>query len=135
MNNGMNTGYLCFQIVAKYLNVKVPKNSAERFRENAETEMELLRLGKQLGMKVKVGSLSVKKMQKTVVPLIAETKENQYIIILTYKNDSWTILDPLKGTPEVISNDDLLQLISGRILAFGKKNSSSYESNHKFGFR
>ena len=128
----MNTGYLCFQIVAKYLNVKVPKSSAERFGENAETEIELLRLGKQLGMKVKVGRLSVKKMQKTVVPLIAETKENEYLIILAYKNDSWTILNPLKGTPEVLSNDALSECISGRILAFGKKNSSSYESNHKF---
>lgn len=135
MNNGMNTGYLCFQIVAKYLNVKVPKSSAERFGENAETEIELLRLGKQLGMKVKAGRLSVKKMQKTVVPLIAETKENEYLIILAYKNDSWTILNPLKGTPEVLSNDALSECISGRILAFGKKNSSSYESNHKFGFR
>lgn len=135
MNNEMNTGYLCFLIVAKYLNVKVQKNEEERFKGNVDTEVELLHLAKKLEMKVKVGRLSVKKMQKTVVPLIAEKKDGKYIILLAYSNHNWTILDPLKGVPEVVSDETLIQILLGRIIALGKKNSPSEDSKQKFGFR
>lgn len=135
MNNGMNTGYLCFLIMAKYLNINVPKKAEEKFSENAETEIELIRLAKELGLKVKAGRLTVKKMQKTVVPLVAEKKDGNYILLLAYNNAVWTILDPLKGTPEVVSNENLSQCISGRILAFGRKTQGFNDPNQKFGFR
>lgn len=135
MNNERNTGYLCFLVVAKYLNVNVPKNAEEKFGGDVETEVELIHLAKKLGMKVQSGRLSVKRMQKTVVPLIAEKKDGEYIILLTYKEGNWTILDPIKGAPEVVTDDVLSQDISGRILALGKKGSVSHDSNQRFGFR
>lgn len=135
MNHENNTGYLCFVILAKYFNVNIPKNAKDKFCDLEKTEFEMIRLAKELGLKVKAGRLSVKKMQKTVVPLIAEKQDGNYILLLAFHNDTWTILDPLKGIPEMISNDNLSQQISGRILAFGKKTNSFCGSGEKFGFR
>lgn len=135
MQNKVNTGYLCFLIIAKYLGVKVPKEYEENFQDLENTEYKLLRLAKDLKMKVKAGKTTIKKMVNITVPVIAEKKDGEYFIILTHQNRKWSVLDPIKGIPEVIDEEELSDKISGRIIILGKKDSPEGEMNRNFGFR
>lgn len=123
MQNKVNTGYLCFLIIAKYLGVKVPKEYEEKFQDLENTEYKLLRLAKDLKMKVKAGKTTIKKMVNITVPVIAEKKDGEYFIILTHQNRKWSVLDPIKGIPEVIDEEELCDKISGHIIILGKKDS------------
>lgn len=135
MQNKVNTGYLCFLIIAKYFGVKVPKEYEEKFQDLENTEYKLLRLAKDLKMKVKAGKTTIKKMVNITVPVIAEKKDGEYFIILTHQNRKWSVLDPIKGIPEVIDEEELSDKISGRIIILGKKDSPEGEMNRNFGFR
>ena len=135
MQNKMNTGYLCFLIIAKYLGVKVPKEYEERFQDTKDTEYKLLRVANELKMKVKAGKTSLKKMKKLTVPVIAEKKDGEYFIVLTHQDRKWSVLDPLKGNPDAVDETELQELMSGRIMMLGKKNPTEGENNQNFGFR
>ena len=131
----MNTGYVCFLIVAKFLGVAVPKQSEEKFRNPENTEFELLKLARQLGMKAKTGKFSIRKMDKLTVPVIAEKKDGEFIIILNRQEQKWVILDPKNGNPEAVQESELMAMIKGSMFVFGKKGSKGEDEPRKFGFR
>jgi len=133
--NEKNTGYLCFLILAKYLNVNVPGGEAENFADGEDTSYKLLRLAKKLELKVKAGKTNLKKAKSLAMPFIAETGDGEYIIVLNRQKDSYTILNPLKGSPEVISDKEFPRMISGWCMFLGKKRKNMDESERRFGFR
>lgn len=135
MQNKMNTGYLCFLIIAKYLGVKVAKEYEEKFQDDKDTEYKLLRIANELKMKVKAGKTTLKKLKQLAIPVIAEKKDGEYFIVLTHQDRKWTVLDPLEGNPKVIDETELQILMSGRIIILGKKNPTEGENNQNFGFR
>ena len=138
MENSVNTGYLCFLILTKYLGVVVPKEAADKFvsaSDPNETEANLLLLAKKLHMKSHAGNVKIKKLQNRTLPVMAEKKDGEYLLLLSYKSEGWTVLDPIKKAPEVISTDELSNLITGHILIFGKKGKPAEADPKKFGFR
>ena len=138
MENSVNTGYLCFLILTKYLGVAVPKEAADKFvsaSDPNETEANLLLLAKKLHMKSHAGNVKIKKLQNRTLPVMAEKKDGEYLLLLSYKSEGWTVLDPIKKAPEVISTDELSNLITGHILIFGKKGKPAEADPKKFGFR
>ncbi|MBR6094546.1 MAG: type I secretion system permease/ATPase [Lachnospiraceae bacterium] len=138
MESSVNTGYLCFLIIAKYLGVTVPKESSEKFLTASvsdETEANLLILAKKLHMKSRIGDIGIKKLQDSTSPVIAKKKDGEYLLLLSYREEKWTVLDPLKKAPEVISQDELRDMITGHILVFGKKGKVTDADPQKFGFR
>lgn len=138
MANEKNTGYLCFLILAKYLNVNVPGEEEKPFQTGEDTQYKLLRLAKKLNLKVSAGKLSLKrvgKLSKAVTPFIAERLDGEYILVLNQQEDKITILDPLKGSPEIISDKDFTGMTSGWCLFLGKKRKSMDEPDRQFGFR
>lgn len=53
-----NTGYLCFLIVLKMIGVNnYDGRYKERFAEKADTDFEIIRTAKELGLKVKLTKL------------------------------------------------------------------------------
>ena len=122
-------------IVAKFLGVAVPKQSEEKFRNPENTEFELLKLARQLGMKAKTGKFSIRKMDKLTVPVIAEKKDGEFIIILNRQEQKWVILDPKNGNPEAVQESELMAMIKGSMFVFGKKGSKGEDEPRKFGFR
>lgn len=137
MGNSISTAYLCFLVVAKYLDMAVPKDSAEKFTSNLssdEIEKNLLVLAKNLKLKSHAGTIKFNKLKNINTPVIAKKKDGEYILILSFRDDKWTILDPLKKTPETVSDEKLKELITVFIFLFGKKNISS-ENVANFGFR
>lgn len=132
--NNMSTGYLCFLVISKFLNVMVPKDTEELFKGDVSTEYELIRLAKKLNMKVRAGNFSIKKMLSITVPFIVEKKDGEYIIAVKMTKDNVVILDPVKGNPESITFKEFKEMISGRALVFGKKGFKQEDTDKKFGF-
>ena len=138
MENPVNTGYLCFLINAKYLGVSVPKDSSEKFigrSKEEDVEADLLLLSKKLHMKSKAGTISYKKLQSATTPIIAKKNDGEYILLLSYKEGTWTILDPLKKAPETIPDEKLREMLTRHILIFGKKGKIGEADPREFGFR
>mgnify|MGYP002510090697 CR=1 FL=1 len=137
MEQNPNTGYLCFMIAAKFLRMKVPQELAGRFKEEGNTDYELMKAAKELGLKVSAGKLNLKKVENAAVPVIAKLKDGNYLLIVSRRDEhKWTILDPLKGVPETMEEADLLEILSGQVIVLAKRKADpAGEDCRKFGFR
>ena len=113
------------------------KNIESSFSEGVETDLEIIKAAKQLGLKVKLSSFHKKTFSKHNIPVIAKTKDNEFILILGIRDDGCLILNPTDGNPKKISFGKLDELITGDIILIGKKPRDSSEddtSRNKFGF-
>lgn len=136
MQNSTNTGYLSLLIVAKFLGVKVPQEFENRFSDEQNTDYQLIRTAKELGLRVSAGQLRIKKVEKTTVPVIAQLKDGSYLLLVNRQKDKWVILNPLKGTPETIDEASLFHMLSGWVIILGnKKSNPESDGDRKFGFR
>lgn len=135
MKTVINTGYLCYLTILKMLNKTLSSDQDRRFTDkNADMEYEIIRTSKELDLKVKSGKLRNSVLKKMTIPVIAKLKDSNYILILNYQEDKCLIINPTKGRPEYISEQKLKEIITGEIIAIGKKGKN--EDNYKkFGFR
>lgn len=132
----INSGYLCFLIIARYLGIQVPKEYEENFQGCRDTYQEIISVSKKLRLKVSAGKLSLKKVSECTVPVIAKLKDDCYILLLNKQKDKWSILDPTVGNPESIDEQKLLEKLSGYFIIIGKKKYSlDRDSTQRFGFR
>lgn len=132
-----NTGYLCFSIVLKMMGKSISQEEwKNRFeKNNDDVDYEILRTAKELNLKVKAGRLKKKKLKKTKLPVIAKLNDGKYILLVSFQNNGWIILNPLKGQPETISENELYPKLNGYFIVIGKKaTENDEESSKKFGF-
>lgn len=132
-----NTGYLCFSIVLKIIGKSIWQEEwKSRFEGNIENvDYEIIRTARELNLKVKAGRLKMKRLEKTKLPVIAKLKDGNYILLVSYKDNSWIILNPLKGQPETISENELYPKLNGYFIIIGKNMAENdWESSKKFGF-
>ena len=98
-------------------------------------DYEIIRTARELNLKVKAGRLKMKRLEKTKHPVIAKLKDGNYILLVSYKDNSWVILNPLKGQPETISENKLYPKLNGYFIIIGKNMAENdWESSKKFGF-
>lgn len=136
MQTQQNTGYLCYLSVLKMLGITLTKDYGERFKKpDADIDYEIISISKKLGLRVKAGKIKLKKIEKSTIPVIAKLKNGNYILIINHQNKKFLILNPLKGQPEYIEEVNLNNLITGDIIAIGKKGRSINDEYRKFGFR
>lgn len=137
MEQHPNTGYLCFMIAAKFLRMQVPQEFAGRFTEDENTDYELMKAAKELGLKASAGKLNLKKVEDAAVPVIAKLKNGEYLLIVNRRDEhKWTILNPLKGAPETMEESALLEILSGQVIVLARrKTDPAGEDCRKFGFR
>ena len=122
MEQHPNTGYLCFMIAAKFLRMQVPQEFAGRFTEDENTDYELMRAAKELGLKASAGKLNLKKVEDAAVPVIAKLKNGEYLLIVNRRDEhKWTILNPLKGAPETMEESALLEILSGQVIVLARR--------------
>ena len=133
-----NTGYICLMIILRMLEVKADAKSLEHSFDGCEdTDIEIIKAAKQLGLKVKLTGYRKKSLSKLSIPVIAKTKDKEFILILGVHEEGCLILDPKEGNPSKISYDKLDEIISGDIFIIGKKASDPSGNslgNKKFGF-
>ena len=87
MEQNPNTGYLCFMIAAKFLGIQVPQELAGRFTEEENTDYELMKAAKELGLKASAGKLNLKKEENAAVPVIAKLNDGNYLLIVNRKDE------------------------------------------------
>jgi len=120
------------------LEVKADSKDLEfSFSEGVDTDLEIIKAAKQLGLKVKLSSFHKKTFSKHNIPVIAKTKDNEFILILGTRDEGCLILDPKEGNPKKISFGKLDELITGDIILIGKKakdSSGDVAAGKKFGF-
>lgn len=131
-----NNGYLCFRIVLKMLEVKADvKDIEQAFNRDDDIDIGMIRKAKELGLKVKVTPFREKLISKLTVPVITKKPDGSYFLILSRQGESWLIMDPIKGSPEKMSDDKLKEMISGDCIIIGKKAvKGELSGNKKFGF-
>lgn len=129
-----NTGYVCLVVVLKMLGIEFPETYVDRFSGPIDTHVNIVRTARDLSVKVKTGEINVSKLNAVRQPMIAETNSGDYLIVLKKVNSFYFILDPSKGKPEQISREQLINILSGRIIVLGKKGDISEGYNNKFGF-
>ena len=133
------TGYFCFMLVLKLLNVKSNNVQFDYFSDDSSmTDVHIVRAAKEMQLKVKISKFNKKRIQNLRVPIIAKCKDGSYILVLSNNVDKWMIMNPIKGQPENISEEQLIEIIDGDIIIIGKKSSNTDDEldngGKKFGF-
>ncbi len=133
-----NTGYVCLMVVFKMLGIRTDTKILEAsFSDSKDASIAIIKSAKEAGLKTKVTVFRKKLFSKLTVPVIAECRDNGYILILNNQSDKWMIFDPKDGNPKKITTDELKERISGDCIIVGRKASSSDEgsiSSKRFGF-
>ncbi len=60
--NKSNSGYLCFLIAAKFLEIQVPSEFENKFQNTRDIYQEIISTAKKLQIKVSAGKLSKKRL-------------------------------------------------------------------------
>lgn len=78
-----NTAYLSYMVVLRMLGVKTNDEQLEKVFENTkDIDLEIIKSAKQMGLKVKITKFKRKIIEKLTVPVIAECRDGNYILIL-----------------------------------------------------
>ena len=133
-----NTGFVCLMVILRMLEVKADTKKLEAsFSESSDIDLEIIRAAKQLGLKAKLSVYRKKSLLKHNIPVIAKTKDGEYILILGIHEDGCLILDPKEGNPSKVSSEKLDEMITGDVFMIGKKSGDSAgdsPAGKKFGF-
>lgn len=133
-----NTGYICYIIVLKILGVNVQGVQLEqRFGRCQDTDFEIMKVSKELGLKAKFSSVKRCRIDSLSVPVIAKCHDDRYIIIMGRSDSGWKILNPEERQPVNVSDEEIDDMITGDIIVIGRKSNSDagIENNgKKFGF-
>lgn len=134
------TGYICFMIILKMLGIKNDQKALEqKFMKIEDTDIAIIRIAKEMGLKVKAARFSERIFNKLTVPVIARCKDGRYILILAIHEDKCKILEPANGNPSTVHVSELKEKIDGSCIVIGKKYHASDEDSLgtgvKFGFR
>lgn len=134
------TGYICFMIILKMLGIKNDQKALEeKFMKIEDTDIAIIRIAKEMGLKVKAARFSERIFNKLTVPVIARCKDGRYILILGIHEDKCKILEPANGNPSTVHVSELKEKIDGSCIVIGKKYHASDEDSLgtgvKFGFR
>ncbi|WP_077340394.1 type I secretion system permease/ATPase [Pseudocolwellia agarivorans] len=132
----MDTGVISLCIVAQLNNVAVDAEQvAQRFGQSGHllTSIDLTRAAKSLGFKARYTSIldgGKLLLSSKILPVIAETREDQYLVIarMSAQTDSDTetrflVHDPLLKKPQNLTENELISLISGKVLLVTKRES------------
>ena len=94
------TGYICFMIILKMLGIKNDQKALEeKFMKIQDNDIAIIRIAKEMGLKVKAARFSERIFNKLTVPVIARCKDGRYILILGIHEDKCKILEPANGNP------------------------------------
>ena len=116
------TGYICFMIILKMLGIKNDQKALEeKFMKIEDTDIAIIRIAKEMGLKVKAARFSERIFNKLTVPVIARCKDGRYILILGIHEDKCKILEPANGNPSTVHVSELKEKIDGSCIVIGKK--------------
>lgn len=115
----IDTGLASFAIMASFfekpISIEQIQHKYDRQNSNFE-EYELLALAKEFSLKAKFVDSTWSKLNKTQLPVVAQTKENEYFVIGKIAEDKVLIQDPKEKAPIILSKEDFEAKWNGRLL-------------------
>lgn len=107
------SGFVCLSLVLGFL--QIPTDVAQ-LRHAAGSPnpdaLDLVRLARRLGARANVKRLSVERLERTPLPLIARAQSGEFFIIAGVR-DTQALIQAAGGRPELISLDDLASRWTG----------------------
>ncbi|MDE7431562.1 MAG: type I secretion system permease/ATPase [Lachnospiraceae bacterium] len=136
MEQKIDSGLSCFMMLIHILNVKVSKEQLEHLMaldEGTMNEVDMLSAAKLVKLKGKIRKLDEKQIIELGGPVIAKTKQEEFFIIGRVEKEKVMVLFPDKGTPSLISMEELSELWEGTIILLTNKGILDREAI--FGFK
>lgn len=115
-----DTGLACFAIMANYFEKPISldqiRHKYDRQNSNFD-ECELLRLAKEFSFKARFVDTDISRLDKIVLPAIAQTKEGTYFIVGKVAGGKVLIQDPANGNrPAILTVAEFADRWNGRFL-------------------
>lgn len=131
-----DTGMQCMITIAKYYGIGA---DADQLRhalalgsENIG-DQELLRIARKLKLKAACEKVSTEMLSKMSAPVILKYKDGKYVILVRAEKPRFLILDADKKIPELVEENELLNLWDGTVFLFTPR---LFKNQHiKFGIK
>lgn len=134
-----DTGLNCLVMIAQYYGIAADaeqiKHAYAVGHDGAE-KLDILRAGRDLGLKGKAVNVKYDRLQKLRLPAIAEIKtgdspeamgKRQYVIIAKAEPERLLILNPLEGKPRLIKKEEFLLLWHGDVILLTQRGFKNNE--------
>lgn len=84
--------------------------------ETEITETNLIKIGKSIGLKVKIHTYQETNYETIPLPALAETSEGDFIVVAQNRGDGFLIFDPSENKPLKLSYEDFKNSHTGKFL-------------------
>jgi len=122
--NSPDTGLACLMTVASFHQVAAdPSQIQHHFgsHDEAFNESALIRAARHLKLKARALTTDSSKLEVIALPAIAQDQEGHYFILAKAGEGKTLIQDPLVGKPDLLTEDELSERWSGRLLLITRR--------------
>lgn len=131
------SGLSCFVTIVQFMGIKITEEQIEHIMNSSNKEFDetcILQAANYLKLKSRCAKRkNLDFMKKLNIPIIAKTKQENFIIVAQSDNSQVMVLDTEKRVPELISLNDFYKMWDGTVILISKKGRN--QENRKFGFR
>lgn len=130
-----NAGLQCLLTVASYYGIPMDIQNIrhEMCIEENVTLADMISAAKKIGFKAKVITGKTENLDKIVLPVIFQTKNEDFIVAAKKDGEKVLVLYPFEQAPKVISVQDLEDIWNRKILLLAPRKKQ--QTQEKFGFR
>ena len=119
-----DTGLQCLIIIARYY--QMPADSVQLAHQYGKSEalfseIDIIRAGRGLGLKVQSSQTDWRRLQKTHLPAIMQHQNGQFFILAGLQDEKVLIQHPLHHAPESLDKREFLACWNGRIILFTRR--------------
>jgi len=127
----IDTGLHSFVLLLRFLGVAVDEHQLKHQLGGATFDTTgMLRSAKQFQLKARTVQSSVKRLEKTVLPAIAERKDGTFFILGKLESDKILIQDPVVPHPELLTPAELEAQWNGQLILIARRASVSELMRH-----
>lgn len=87
----------------------------------ATSETDLVRAARRFPAKVRAITSRYDRLERTSAPMLAELDEGNWIVVARVDADKVLLLDPCRGTPELVAREDFTSRWSGRLILLTRR--------------
>ena len=131
-----DTGLACLRIVARFhgvpLDPEVPTSSHSGDATSSEAE-RLVRSALALGLRARVVTSRVARLERTPFPAIAELADGRFVVLAACRDGQVLVHDPETARPQTSSLESFAADWSGRLILVTRR-STRHEGAGRFGF-
>jgi len=132
----IDTGLRCFGMLVRFLGVGVDLEQirhAYAIGSEGMTIIDMVRAGKELGVKAKTAKVEFERLPKLKLPAIVKLNSGKFIILAQVEKEKVLIQNPTQNRPQTITKEEFINQWTGEIILFIHRGLKRY--NEKFGIK